>query len=108
MSAHRIKRDWVCVTPENKKDLHLQVFFYSANHSVSIDNRHRSARDNAELILRRFAPTRFDLAAQVRQQPAGDGLRPVRRVRSEFGFVFEVDDDGTRHHPISPGVIHAI
>ncbi|WP_157874644.1 hypothetical protein [Paraburkholderia atlantica] len=60
------------------------------------------------LFFRGFAPTRFDLSTQVREQPAGDGLGPVRRVRRKFALVREMDNDGARHHAISAGIVHAV
>lgn len=60
------------------------------------------------LFLRGFTPARFDFSAQVREQPTRHGFRAIRRIGREFGFVFEVNDDGSRHHAIGTGVIDAV
>lgn len=79
--------------------MQMQVFFMCAN----ADRRSRHG-----LFLRRFAPTRFDFAAQIREQPTGDGLRPIRRVRRESALVLEMDDDVACHHAIGSGIVHAV
>jgi hypothetical protein len=78
----------------------MQVFFY--------DRRITDRGSRHSLFLRRFTPTRFGLSTQIREQPTGDGLRSIRRVRREFALVRETDDDGARHHPISAGIVHAV
>ncbi|WP_168991485.1 hypothetical protein [Paraburkholderia sp. UYCP14C] len=60
------------------------------------------------LFFRWFAPTRFDLATQIREQPTSDCLWPIRRVRREFALVREMDDDGARHYTISSGIVDAV
>ena len=66
------------------------------------------AEADHRLSLRRFTLAGFDLATKVRQQPTRDGLRAIWRVRREFGFVFEMNDDGARHHTVGAGVVHAV
>ncbi|MGF6465820.1 hypothetical protein [Paraburkholderia youngii] len=78
----------------------MQVFFY--------DREAASRCSRRRLFFRGFAPTRFDLSTQVREQPTGDGLGPVRCVRREFALIREVDNDGARHDAIGSGIVHAV